>query len=182
MLSPIMTNEGTGMSTARIMGDRAEPGDGLRIDHLTDDTADIDTIAQWLHTEFGHLGPNVTLAQRRERLRACLEGDSLPLMLVARSAAGELMGVAGLQAATVVCPHLTPWLSTVVVAPAFRGRGLASALSMRVVAEAARRGFDTLYLFTPNQQSLYARLGWSVMARTEGPQGVSVVVMSRPTC
>lgn len=50
---------------------------------------------------------------------------------------GMLGCAATLLARTITHPHLTPWLSTVVVPPAFRGRGIASALSLHIACEAA---------------------------------------------
>lgn len=44
-----------------------------------------------------------------------------------------------------------------------RGRGIASQLVNRVVAEAAALGVPELYLYTDTSQSLYARLGWEVV-------------------
>lgn len=61
---------------------------------------------------------------------------------------------------------LGQWLGGVYVRPESRRRGVASALC-RVVEEKARElGFRRLFLFTLDRQSLYARLGWSVMEST----------------
>lgn len=51
-------------------------------------------------------------------------------------------------------------------APAHRRRGIGSALVERVVEEARALEVGTLYLFTMDQERLYARLGWSVGERT----------------
>ncbi|MGP9534482.1 MULTISPECIES: GNAT family N-acetyltransferase [unclassified Halomonas] len=40
------------------------------------------------------------------------------------------------------------------------GQGIASALVKRVEAEAAAHGFERIYLYTPDHQALYRRLGW----------------------
>ena len=55
---------------------------------------------------------------------------------------------------------LTPWLGGVFVLPAFRRQGIGSALCAAVEEHAQRTGVKTLYLFTLDQQSMYARLGW----------------------
>jgi len=47
---------------------------------------------------------------------------------------------------TITHKHLTPWLSSVYVPGEFRGRGIASALSLRALAEAARLSFDKAWL------------------------------------
>jgi len=72
-----------------------------------------------------------------------------------------LLGSASILPATITHQHLTPWLSSVYVPEAHRGKGIASALSRRAASEAGKLGFDRLYLFTPRSEALYARLGWS---------------------
>ncbi|WP_415858345.1 GNAT family N-acetyltransferase [Burkholderia ubonensis] len=44
---------------------------------------------------------------------------------------GEAQGTASLVQSTLTHQHLGPWLSAVFVPPAHRGKGIASALSMR---------------------------------------------------
>lgn len=61
---------------------------------------------------------------------------------------------------------LSPWLASVFVLPDLRRRGIASALVDSVVAHAASLGVSTLYLFTPDQTSLYAGLGWRAFDET----------------
>jgi GNAT superfamily N-acetyltransferase len=60
---------------------------------------------------------------------------------------------------------LTPWLGGVFVLPEHRRRGVASALCRAAEEKAWSLGFKALYLFTPDQQSLYARLGWKKAER-----------------
>jgi N-acetylglutamate synthase-like GNAT family acetyltransferase len=55
---------------------------------------------------------------------------------------------------------LTPWLASVFVAPPWRRRGIASALVAAVQATAREAGVAALYLYTPDQANLYARLGF----------------------
>ena len=56
-------------------------------------------------------------------------------------------------------PELSPWLASVYVAAEHRRQGIGSALVRRVAQEAAALGVETLYLFTPDQEHFYARLG-----------------------
>jgi N-acetylglutamate synthase-like GNAT family acetyltransferase len=75
-------------------------------------------------------------------------------------------------------PQLTPWLAGVFVKPQCRGKGIGSALVRRIEAEARSLEVATLYLYTPNTESLYERLGWSVTERCEY-RNTNVVVMSK---
>ena len=60
----------------------------------------------------------------------------------------------------------------------YRGKGIASALSLRAAVEAARAGFDKLYLFTPHNESLYARLGWKAFEHTKH-NGLLITLMEK---
>ena len=152
----------------------------MRIEYLKDCEEHLALVAEWQQAEFGYHNPAVTLEQRRLRLGESLQRDAIPLTLVALSTDGVPAGAASLLPKTVTHPHLTPWLSTVVVPPGFRGNGIASALSLRVAAEAARLGFEDVYLFTPKNESLYRRLGWRTL-ETSQHEGLPVTIMSRPT-
>ena len=52
-------------------------------------------------------------------------------------------------------------MAGVFVDPAYRRRGVASALVLQSIATAAQLGIETLYLITHDQQQLYKNLGWS---------------------
>jgi len=151
----------------------------IRTEYLADHDVHLPQVAQWQHAQFGYLNPAGTLEQRADRLRDALHRDRLPMALVAVSEEGRLVGSASILAATLTHQHLTPWLSSVFVPPEMRGRGVASALSLRAVGEAARLGFETLYLFTPHSQSLYARLGWKTFDSMVH-NGQPLTLMQRP--
>jgi hypothetical protein len=87
---------------------------------------------------------------------------------------------AGILTATITHKHLTPWLSSVYVPIEHRGKGIASALSLHAVTEAARLGFERLYLFTPHNETLYARIGWRTFERAEY-NGLTLTLMERQT-
>lgn len=151
----------------------------IRIEYLADHERHLEQVARWQHAQFGYLNPAGKLEQRAGRLRDALHRDRLPMALIAVSEDGELVGSASILASTLTHPHLTPWLSSVFVPPEMRGRSIASALSLRAAEEAARLGFETLYLFTPHNESLYARLGWKTFDRTVH-NGQPLTLMERP--
>jgi predicted N-acetyltransferase YhbS len=152
----------------------------FRIEHLAACPEHLARVAAWQHTEFGYLNPAICLEQREERLRESLSATGLPLTMVAVSDDGDPVGAATLLPRTITHPHLTPWLSTVVVPPASRGRGIASALSLRLALEAGRFGFPAIYLFTPRNESLYRHAGWTTI-ETADVNGTPVAIMARPT-
>jgi predicted N-acetyltransferase YhbS len=152
----------------------------FRITYLADCPQHLAVIAEWQQTEFGYLNPSITIGQREARLRDSLQDTSLPLTMVAVSEDGAPAGAATLLPRTITHTHLTPWLSTVVVPPAYRGRGIASTLALRIACEAARLGFPTIYLFTPHNESLYRRAGWEAI-ETVDVNGTPSTIMARST-
>ncbi len=102
------------------------------------------------------------------------------MALIALSEDGTLVGSAGILQTTITHKYLTPWLSSVYVPDKFRGKGIASKLSLRAVAEAATLGYKRLYLFTPLSEALYARIGWVTFERIEY-NDVPLTPMERPT-
>jgi predicted N-acetyltransferase YhbS len=152
----------------------------VRIEYLFNCKEHLATIAGWHQTEFGYLNPSVTLEQRTGRLQESLQTVGLPLTIVAFSDEGKPIGTASVLQKTITHAHLTPWLSTVVVPSEFRGRGVASTLSLHAASEAARLGFKEIHLFTPHNESLYKRLGWKTCERLNH-NGLPKIIMSRPT-
>ena len=150
----------------------------MRIDHLADHLDCLPSVAGWLQEAFGHLDPGRTAQERRDALQGSLQRDALPIRLIARDATGTALGCASVVTRTLTHGHLGPWLSAVYVVPEQRGRGIASALVERAVEECARLGIGELFLFTPRNESLYARLGWVAWDRGQ-VQGNPVVVMKR---
>lgn len=108
---------------------------------------------------------------------------ALPYTLLALDDAGELLGSASLIEDDMDgCNTYTPWLANVLVLPAARGLGTGGALIAAIEAEAARRSFSTLYLFTEDQQALYRRRGWAPLeeCRFKG-KAVSIMHKALPT-
>lgn len=75
-------------------------------------------------------------------------------------------------------PDLTPWLASVYVDPAYRGRGHAVRLVHAVEAAAMAGGIRRLWLHSEHAAGLYAKLGWIA----DGPEvdhGHAVTLMHR---
>ncbi|MGY8814065.1 MAG: GNAT family N-acetyltransferase, partial [Gammaproteobacteria bacterium] len=72
--------------------------------------------------------------------------------------------------------ELSPWLAGVFVAPQCRNLGIGSQLVRHVMQEACDAEIKKLYLFTPDQEQFYEKLGWTTFSREEY-QGTPVTVM-----
>ena len=84
---------------------------------------------------------------------------------------GELVGCAGLISNDFISRmDLYPWLCALHVTEAKRGRGYARLLIEHCQHDAARAGFDTLYLCT-DSEGLYERYGFGFLAEGWHPWG-----------
>ena len=149
----------------------------MRIEYLADHPDCLETLAQWHHEEWHQLNPGDTVEKRQTRMRAHLVKRQIPTTFVALDG-DALLGSACLLADDMHQHRdLTPWLASVFVALEHRGAGVGTALVRRVAEEARALGVETLYLYTPDRERFYARMGWSVLERTEY-MDVQVVIMS----
>ena len=150
----------------------------MQIEYLADYPQHISELAQLHFKEWSYLRPEESLEERIERLRASYGRNAIPSVVVALKD-GKLLGSAMLLAQDMAShPQLTPWLAGVFVKPEYRRRGIGSALVKRIEAEARSLGVSTLYLYTPQAESLYGRLGWSAIERCQY-RNTDVVVMSK---
>jgi predicted N-acetyltransferase YhbS len=149
----------------------------VQIDYLANHPWCCSQLAAWHHQEWNHYHRADSVAKRLAKLQAEPGFQQIPTTFVAL-AGNTLLGSASLVEFDM---HdrldLTPWLASVFVAPSYRRQGVGGSLVQRVVAEAKVLGVSHLYLFTPDQENWYEKLGWSVVQRTQY-QGYPAVIMS----
>ena len=152
--------------------------EALRIERLADHLACVPTLAAWHHAEWGNLNAAITLEARAERLGRRATESGIPTAVVAL-VGDDVAGSASLVESDMdIHPELTPWLASVYVAPGFRRRGIASALVGEIERIAREEKVRTLWLWTPDQERLYARLGW-VTSSHEPYRGLDAVIMRK---
>ena len=134
-------------------------------------------VAAWLLDEFRH-SASPTLEVLTAKISSRPVGQEETFVLFDRD---RPVGTASLTHKDLAArPDLTPWLSGVLVQPAFRGQGYASALVRRVEAFAQAAGVSTLWLYTWTAESLYLGLGWERIGLELDPnRGREVVLMRR---
>ncbi len=111
--------------------------------------------------------PGLTAEDMTRIFSEHLNRDRIPLTLIA-FLDGQPAGTASIYVHDLPPrPDLSPWLAAVYVAPPFRKRGIGSELVKAVESQAQELQFHRLYLFTPDQERFYTRLGWSVLERLE---------------
>ncbi|WP_163647733.1 GNAT family N-acetyltransferase [Modicisalibacter sp. 'Wilcox'] len=148
------------------------------LQRLLPDSPHVATVARWTHATWGHLDPTRSPAERLAETHSECGEAGVPSVFVAL--AGETpVGTASLIIDDMPSrPELTPWLASVFVHPEWRRHGIASALVKHVEREAREAGVATLYLYTPDRQALYRRLGWLAFESVDY-RGETVTLMAR---
>jgi N-acetylglutamate synthase-like GNAT family acetyltransferase len=150
----------------------------VRIDYLADHPEMIPILANWHHSQWGYLNPGRAIEHYIASLEKQLGRKQVPTAFVALARDNSPLGSASLVTFDMDTKmELTPWLASVFVDPEHRDKRIGSALVRRVMEEAREIGIDVLYLFTPDRENFYARLGWEVLERTVYRRE-SVVIMS----
>lgn len=150
----------------------------ITIAFLADQPQHLPVVAAWVYDQWHRHRPGETLETTAEMFRAALQRDAIPLTLLALD--GDVpVGTASLFADDMETrPELTPWLASVYVAPERRGAGIGPRL-VRAAEDVARQlGVKQLYLFTPDRERFYARLGWRTVEHS-AYDGHPVVIMAR---
>ena len=147
----------------------------VEIINLKDEPEHLTTLARWHQHEWSFLNPGETLEERILRMQPYLNADFIPSTFIAKDKC--LLGSAAIVANDMDTRlELTPWLASVFVTPEKRQHGLGSKLVLHVMKQAKREGITTLYLFTPDKQNFYAKLGW-ITKSIEQYQGHEVTIM-----
>ena len=150
----------------------------MRIHYLADHPEFIPELAQLHFDEWSYLKPGATLEDKKRYLESNCGRKGVPSFVIALEG-GELIGSASLVAQDMDSrPELGPWLADVFVKPAHRRRGIATLLIRRVEEEARSAGISRLFLYTPNADALYRRLGWETVEACKY-KGADVVIMAR---
>lgn len=149
----------------------------MRIIDLKQQPQHILAIAVWHFREWAHLNPGRNEAWLQEDMQCYLTDAFIPSMFIAVGDSGAVQGTSSIIAHDLAArPDLTPWLANVYVDASQRGKGLGKRLVLHAMQQAKQAGMSTLYLFTPDQQAFYARLGWQYLC-TEYLHGHAETVM-----
>lgn len=148
----------------------------MQIDYLADHLHFAPMLARWHYDEWRELLPQWSYAEALADLQSHTRRGCIPTTFVAVEG-GQLVGSVSLLTTDIEnWQHLSPWLASLFVIPAQRGKGVGSKLVARVIAEAKRLQAAKLYLFTAEQEDFYRKLNWSVHERVDF-HGHAVTVM-----
>lgn len=138
-----------------------------------------DEVTDMLHREWFELPNWHDRDVIRQRLQSRNAADAQTMTLFATTREGNLMATASIIHYELSdIPQREFWLGEVITASEHRGKGLASALVTRLIAEARAKSIPELWLYTPDQQGLYRRFGWQdVEQRNIADEDVTVMVL-----
>ena len=150
----------------------------MKIAYLASYPQCVPTVAKWVMDEWGHESPSMTQESLEEKFRTHLNRKVIPLTLLAIEEDRPL-GTASLVFYDMKDRQdLSPWLAAVYVLPEHRGKGIGSKLVKSIELLAANLEVENLYLFTPDRETFYARMNWTVLERTTYREK-DVVIMAK---
>jgi predicted N-acetyltransferase YhbS len=124
----------------------------------------VSELAQLLNKEWGHLEPWSDIKRLENVLRSRCR-CAAPMTLVALE--GEhLAGSASIKLRELPHHHDKEyWVGDVIVANSQRGKGIGQLLVQAIVRHARVTGIASLYLYTPEYELYYKKLGWITVGR-----------------
>ncbi|WP_367025857.1 GNAT family N-acetyltransferase [Methylococcus sp. ANG] len=150
----------------------------MNIEYLADHKELIPTLARWFYEEWAYLHPERTYADVEHLITERAQTNKIPVALVAFEG-NELLGTVCLKVHDMDTRlDLTPWLAGLYIAAPRRKQGIGATLVSAIEKKAHELGVKTLYLYTPESETFYARHGWHVKERTEY-HGCPVTIMEK---
>lgn len=153
----------------------------MRIEALSRHPHLVDRIVATLNASWGSLPPWADPGAIRARLMAGAGQAEFPRTLVAVTDDGHFAATGSVKLRELPShPDKVHWIGEIFVLPEHRGQGLGSRVTESLAEYAFARGVSDLFLYTPDQQALYRRLGWSVIAEeTVNDEAVSIMRRAR---
>jgi len=136
----------------------------LEISFLADRPEALETVARWIHTQWGSTF-GVSLEQMASGFQRRCHRDRVPFTLVGEFN-GKLVGTSTVVACDLPAwRDLYPWLAAVYVDPSHRGKGIGSELVRAACHHATSLGNENLYLYTETAAPFYEQLGWRTLEK-----------------
>lgn len=151
----------------------------MKLVYFADQPDALMTIAKWYFDEWGYLGAGTSVDEVAGKIHVYLNRDRIPLMILATEE-DEPVGVVQLKFREMdIYPEKEHWLGGVYVAAQHRGKGIASKLINKALADAKSLGVEILHLQTELLNAgLYRSLGWQPLEQVNY-HGLDVLVMEQ---
>lgn len=152
----------------------------IRLEYLADHPDLVPVLAGWHYQEWRELIPEWSLAEAERELGEHRGHAAIPTTVVAFGEEGPIGSASLLIEDLPQWRHLTPWVASVYVVPAWRGRGIGTRLVRHLVAVAGQLGAGTAYLLTEGQAEFYRKIGWEVLEVSHA-RGRPITIMQTAT-
>jgi len=144
----------------------------------------IDRVVDWHYAQWNSLHPGESRTDAKQRILVEETGGAsavLPMLFVGIDPeTGAPVGTAGLVENDLSNrTDLRPWVASVYTDAFRRREGIGSAMMRHVEEYAYAKGFDHIYLYTPDAVPFYERLGWHVYDRGSTTSGHTVTIMRK---
>lgn len=150
----------------------------MLIGYLKDYAHLVKEVSQYFYKEGSYLCPERNLIDFENSILERLNYDTIPLALVAVRD-NQFVGTVCLKEYDMnTRKDLSPWLAGVYVKEGLRNLGIGKLLIEEAINEARKLKVETLYLYTPNAENYYEKLGWEVISY-EKYQSSDVCVMKK---
>jgi GNAT superfamily N-acetyltransferase len=138
----------------------------MELRFLKNNESYFEEVSNVLHTEWGSKNENTSLEDTKEKLKNYLNGDQIPMAVVATEN-DALVGMFLLMESDPPSrKNLSPWFGGFYVKLEFRNQGTGSRLIKHALDLCHKLGIKKLYLCTPDKQSLYEKLGFEEIDKT----------------
>ncbi|KQO77552.1 GNAT family N-acetyltransferase [Rhizobium sp. Leaf262] len=125
----------------------------------------VDGLVNLLHMEWGHLDNWTNPLKLRQTIETRLQIDAAPLALVALEG-DRLAGSISIKRHELLHHQDKEfWIGDVIVAADQRGRGIGTLMIHAMTSRAAALSIADLYLYTPDQEAYYRKLGWRTIGQ-----------------
>ena len=137
-------------------------GNRMQIDYLANQKQYLPQIVDWFYDEWAYLNPGRTSLQLKEKLLLRMNVSLSPCIVIATNTKNLIGTVTICHDELPERAELFPWLSSLYVNPAFRGRGFGESLVSACIDKAKAFGYESMYMYTdkPRLAEWYSRQGW----------------------
>ena len=149
---------------------------GMNIIDLRESSEAIPLLSGWHHNEWSYQNQQFGLEERTEQMQKHLCDDFIPSTYVAEEATEVLGSAAIVKHDMEIHLEYSPWLASVFVSPDDREKGIGSELVLHVMSQAKKNNVRNLYLFTPDKELFYSRLGWQIIHK-ELYRNIEITIM-----
>ncbi len=136
------------------------------IEPLSNNMHLFESVAEMKYQEFSYLTEQEKLADYLNRQKQYVTDQVLPKAYIALHQ-GQLIGTFTLKLEDLSTrTDLSPWIGGMVVSPKYRRQGIGAFIVSQAEHFFMQLGYSQIYLFTPDKEGWYSKMGWRVLERT----------------